>query len=207
MDGVITNTMSYHYRAWKHIFLREGIDVTYEDVYCREGQKGLKSIQEISKKYGKAITLKRARRILTDKEKYFKRIVRIRFITGAKKFIKELFKKKFLLALVTGTSRYELNKILPEHILNLFSVTITSNDVTHGKPHPEPFLKSLKKLRMNQEDVVVIENAPFGIEAAKQAGLRCFALETSLPRQYLKRADAVFSSIKELQKQVKFHRS
>jgi len=108
------------------------------------------------------------------------------------------------LALVTGTSRHELYQILPTSLRDLFSVIVTGSDVKHGKPHPEPYLKSLKGLKIKASAAVVIENAPFGIRSAKQAGLKCIALETSLPKKYLSEADAIFPSIKELQSNVLF---
>ena len=40
MDGVITDTMPYHFCAWESVFAAEGIKVTHEDIYKREGQKG-----------------------------------------------------------------------------------------------------------------------------------------------------------------------
>ncbi|MBI2559804.1 MAG: HAD family phosphatase, partial [Planctomycetes bacterium] len=45
---------------------------------------------------------------------------------------------------------------------------------------------------------LVIENAPAGITSAKRAGLRCYAVATSLPKTYLKEADMVFDNIKEI---------
>lgn len=83
-------------------------------------------------------------------------------------------------------------------------VIVTGNDVKHGKPHPEPYLRSLQRLKIKPKDAVVIENAPFGILSAKQAGMACLALETSLPRKYLTGADAVFGSIRDLQANVVF---
>ena len=47
MDGVITDTMPYHYRAWKEIFSQNGISVSRLQVYSREGQKGIQSVLEI----------------------------------------------------------------------------------------------------------------------------------------------------------------
>ena len=72
------------------------------------------------------------------------------------------------------------------------------------RPHPEPYLRSLQRLKIKPKDAVVIENAPFGILSAKQAGMACLALETSLPRKYLTGADAVFGSIRDLQANVVF---
>ena len=41
MDGVITYTMPYHFQAWKIVFASSGVHVTREDIYKREGQKGI----------------------------------------------------------------------------------------------------------------------------------------------------------------------
>ncbi|MBI5024337.1 MAG: HAD-IA family hydrolase [Candidatus Omnitrophica bacterium] len=205
MDGVITNTMPDHFRSWKVILKRIGIPVTHYDVYRREGQPGIHSVRELTAQYGKPIADGQAHKILKGKEAYFKKIVRLRFILGARTFLKRLHKNNFRLALVTGTSRHETCRILPASLRRLFSVIVTGSDVKHGKPHPEPYLQSLKKLGLKTGEAVVIENAPFGIQSAKRAGLRCLALETSLPRKYLKEADAVFGSIKELSDGVCFN--
>lgn len=204
MDGVITNTMPDHFKAWKKIMLESGIEVSHSDIYSREGQKGIQSVKELFKKYGRVFNYEEANRLLKNKEDYFKTIAKERFIVGARTFLKSLRGKGIKLALVTGTSRHELLRILPEELRKLFSVIITGCDVKFGKPHPMPYLKSLKNLRINADDAVVIENAPFGIESAKRAGIKCFALETSLPRQYLTKADAVFSSIKKLEQSINF---
>ncbi len=205
MDGVITNTMPDHYLAWKIILKKEGINATYEDIYSREGQKGIDSVKEIFAHHHKIVDERTALRILRDKEKYFKKIVKRRFIPGSRSFLKGLRKTKFCLALVTGTARHEVHKILPDDLYNLFSVIITGSDVQNGKPHPEPFLKALKGLQLKASDAIVIENAPFGIRSARKAGLRCLALATSLPHAYLKQADCIFDSFKELKEKVRFH--
>ena len=53
MDGVITDTMPYHLRAWKSVLGSSGISVSHEDIYKREGQKGIDSVREIFKEKGK----------------------------------------------------------------------------------------------------------------------------------------------------------
>ncbi len=204
MDGVITNTMPDHFKAWKEILRREGLFVTHLDIYSREGQRGINSVQELFKVCGKDINSAKAQKILKEKEKYFKKIVKRRFVRGARTFLKRLDQSGFHLALVTGTARHEVHKILPRSLYNLFSVIITGSDVQNGKPHPEPFLKALEKLKINPSEAIVIENAPFGIRSAKRAGLRCLALQTSLPGEYLKEADFVFSSLKELKAKIIF---
>lgn len=202
MDGVITNTMPYHYDAWSMIFRSVGIKVTCYDIYCREGQDGLTSVIDIFKQYNRKISLKDAKLVLSKKEALFKRIVKTKFVPGARPFLKELKKRKFRLALVTGTSRHEAERILHKQLFGLFDVSVTGDEVRKGKPDPEPFLKALNLLKIPPAGALVIENAPFGIESAKRAGLFCVALETSLPGKYLKKADMVFKSFKELKRRL-----
>jgi len=204
MDGVITNTMPDHFHAWKVILAKENIPISHYDIYSREGQPGLQSVREFFAEQNRTFDINKAKQILLDKENYFKKILKMRYITGARRFIRHLHAQGFTLALVTGTARHELDRMLPESIQKLFTVKVTGNDVKHGKPHPEPFLRALKQLKMKSKDGVVIENAPFGIQAAKAAGLQCLAVETSLPRKHLRQADAVFKTIKELEEKVKF---
>jgi beta-phosphoglucomutase len=204
MDGVITDTMPYHFDAWASVFSQAGIKVNCYDIYCREGQDGLSTVKEISKEHNRQFSLQQARQLLSQKEDLFKRIVKPRFIKGSAGFIKYLQQRRFKLGLVTGTSRSEARKILPDELYRTFDVAITANEIKKAKPAPEPFLKAIKALKVSSRQAVVIENSPFGIEAAKRAGLFCIALQTSLPKGCLSGADAIFKSFRELKQKVSF---
>ncbi len=203
MDGVITDTMPCHFNAWKTIFANSGVHVTHEDIYKREGQKGIESVREIFGEKGVPFTSELAKGLLKDKEELFKNIFKLKFIQGSRSFIKSLSRRGYRLALVTGTSRHEAERLLPRELWNCFEVTVCGCDVQNGKPHPEPYLRALKMLKIKSSEALVIENAPFGIASAKAAGLKCMALETSLPKKYLKQADKVFSSYKGLKNEIK----
>ena len=207
MDGVITDTMPYHFRVWKSIFLREGFAVTHEDIYKREGQKGIESVRELFAEYKKPWDVQYDLVLLKEKEHRFKEVFRRRFIAGSRGFLRSLYKQGFKLALVTGSARNEAEKLLPEDIFDCFDVTVCGCDVQNGKPHPEPYLKALKKLSLKPDQAVVIENAPFGIRSAKAAGIKCLAIETSLPKSYLHQADAVYSSFKDLIQHAHFQKN
>lgn len=204
MDGVITDTMPCHFKAWSEIFKTHSIEVTHEDIYKREGQKGIESIREIFKEHLKTFNTSTAIEILKSKELLFKKIFKRKFITGSRNFIRDLAHRGFYLGLVTGTSRHEAKKLLPKSLWDLFNVTVCGSDVQNGKPHPEPYLKALSKLSIKASQAVVIENAPFGIRSAKAAGLTCLALETSLPKRFLTQADCVFDSYSQIKSNVSF---
>jgi len=207
MDGVITNTMLYHFDAWLKIFEDVGVKVDCFDIYKREGQDGLSSVKEILAERGVALSAAQARGILLRKERLFKRIVKIKFVKGARPFIRMLKKQGFLLGLVTGTSRHEVERIMPGPLLALFDASVTGDEIKKGKPYPEPFLKALAMLGVRAHEAVVIENAPFGIEAARRAQLFCIALQTSLPKSYLKKADLIYRSFEALKKGIRLHRA
>ena len=72
---------------------------------------------------------------------------------------------------------------MPKHL-------ITSDDVRHGKPDPEPYLKAAKALGFAPTDCVVMEDAPAGTRAGKAAGARVFALRTTAPDAELTQSGA-----------------
>lgn len=205
MDGVITNTMPYHFQAWEIAFKDVlGMEISEKDIYLREGSKGSFALKEIFEQYGWDHAPDVLQKLLVRKEEVFPEIVQIEFVSGAIEFLHHIREKKFLMALVTGTSRDELNRMLPNDIQSFFSVIVTGSDVVHGKPNPEPYQRALDKLQIIQEEAFVVENAPLGIQSAKAAGLRCIALETSLSEEYLKEADHVFLSFEKMNQCLSF---
>ena len=67
---------------------------------------------------------------------------------------------------------------------------ITSNDITHGKPHPEPYLKGASVLGFSPAECVVLEDVPAGVRAGKAAGARVIAFKTTVQDAALREAGA-----------------
>ncbi len=66
--------------------------------------------------------------------------------------------------------------------------------------HAEAWDTTLKTIGITAEECLVIENAPFGVQSAKNAGLRCVAVATYLDRKYLKDADMIADNHKDIGK-------
>jgi mannitol-1-/sugar-/sorbitol-6-phosphatase len=81
--------------------------------------------------------------------------------------------------------------------LVLPSVLVTADDVTHGKPHPEPFLQAARQLGADPRRCLVVEDAPQGLEAARAAGCFTLAVVTTTPREALD-ADAIVTDLSEV---------
>jgi beta-phosphoglucomutase len=103
------------------------------------------------------------------------------------------------LGLVTSSRMNLVEQIWEDHhCLNRFDTIVTADDVARFKPNPDPYLKALEKLKQEPEGCLVVENAPAGIEAAKAAGLICYAVTTTLPRESLCQADKIFPDLGSL---------
>src|ERR1700727_566734 len=72
---------------------------------------------------------------------------------------------------------------------------ITADDVVHGKPSPEPYLKGATLLGFTANDCLVFEDTPAGIAAARAAGAQAIALHTTYPISALQAADAIVPSL------------
>jgi mannitol-1-/sugar-/sorbitol-6-phosphatase len=67
---------------------------------------------------------------------------------------------------------------------------ITSNDITNGKPHPEPFIKGAAILGFSPKECVVFEDVPAGVRAGKASGARVIAFTTTVQETALREAGA-----------------
>ena len=64
------------------------------------------------------------------------------------------------------------------HIRNRFGAIVSADDVAVSKPHPETFLKAASLLGVQPHECIVLEDAPKGVEAALNAGMKTVVLTT-----------------------------
>ena len=77
-------------------------------------------------------------------------------------------------------------------------VLITSDDVTQGKPHPEPYLKGAEGLGFTPTDCLVIEDAPAGIQSGLSGGMKVVGITSTYAAAKLVHADAVIGKLAAL---------
>lgn len=198
MDGVIVDSMPYHYIAWYEALRPYGIRATAFDAYIREGEKWQKTLKELFAREGLRYTAGTGRKIFAQRAKIFKKYFRRHVFFGVEDFLSCIKGKGYLLALVSGTPEGDIKKILPGSIRAKFDVIVAGDHLKLGKPHPAPYLKAARALKVPPKKCVVVENAPNGIASAKSAGMFCFAVTTSLPKEYLKKADVIVDKLEEI---------
>jgi len=101
-------------------------------------------------------------------------------------------------AVVSGAARAEIEPVLEAAgLAGQVRVLVAAEDVTHGKPAPDGYLRALELLdgELVASDVLVLEDAEAGIAAAKTAGMRCIAVLGTLPPDRLAAADEIVPAL------------
>ena len=100
---------------------------------------------------------------------------------------------------VTSGSRLLATNRLRYCGLPVPQVLVTSDDVTNGKPHPEPYLRGAQKLGLRPAECLVIEDAPAGIQSARAGGMKVIGLASTYATAKLSQANAVAQKLTGIQ--------
>ena len=204
LDGVLINTMPLHAQAWLDALRPYRLQLSEREIYSWEGEPGRRTIARLLSRQGRGLGLNRSDglRILEDKQRRFAGLAKsIRAGKGWMAVLARLKKAGLPLALVTGTSRPEVRRVLSKSFLGNFSVVVTGDRVKRGKPNPEPYLTACRWLKLKPAEVMVVENAPYGIESALRAKAGfIIAVASSLPPSFLHGADTIVGSVPKLKR-------
>lgn len=204
MDGVLFDSMPYHAKAWVQALTDVKIPFTHYEAYMNEGRTGHSTIDgAFNRTHGRNATEEEKQEIYRLKSKYFEAISTTAKMPFAFELLEKIKNQGLEIFVVTGSGQPSLIDSLQIHFPDIFSKEkmVTAFDVKQGKPFPEPYLKALGKSGLNPWEVVVVENAPLGVESAKAAGLLTIAVNTGpLEKTVLvdSGADIVLDSMHEL---------
>jgi HAD superfamily hydrolase (TIGR01509 family) len=119
--------------------------------------------------------------ITREKETRYQRAFRphLQLIAGLPDFLKKASERHIKMAIGSAAIPFNIDFILDNlSIRHYFQAIVSADDVTVSKPHPETFLKAAGLLGVAAPGCLVFEDAPKGVEAALNAGMRCVALTT-----------------------------
>lgn len=205
MDGVLYDSMGYHADAWSNAFRHFGIDFPREMVYQNEGRTFSSTINLVYRQNEKRdATEVEIDQIYSKKTELIDAFPDAIPFKGAKSLMERLKKQGVAIWVVTGSSQEKYLEALIEDFEGLISMEqiISGNDVKHGKPNPEPYLTALRKSGFQSDEVIVIENAPLGIQSARAAGIFTIAVNTGILKDsdlWESGADVVIQDLKELE--------
>jgi beta-phosphoglucomutase len=187
MDGVLIDAMPFHAEAMRLAIKEETKhDINKKVVYLLEGLPGSELVKEIFKreKIDTNLDDNIAERIGKRKKEIFKEIQNSKPIEGVTELLSELKGCRCLKAVVSGSSKEEIETILDENIgSNNFDFVISGDDLKEGqgKPDPASFQTALQRMNLTPSEAIVVENSPLGIEAANKAGIPCIVTLNNTP--------------------------
>ena len=127
---------------------------------------------------------------------------RVGLFPNVKEVLEELRLMNLHVAVATSSVGASARPFLDRHQLTgFFEVIVTGEEVEHGKPAPDIYLRAAEHLGIPVDESLVVEDALPGVAAAKAAKMRVAAVPDRRfvdPREYEKKADYVLGSLKEL---------
>lgn len=204
-DGVLVNSEPLHYRALRACLLPEGIDVG-EAEYARFylAYDDWEAIRIAMERHGIRYDPGRVQALAERKSELFDELLAtVPLFPGARELVQALA-REVPLAIASGALRSEIERILrPSGLRPLFEAVVGAEDVERGKPHPEPYLTAMTRLRarapqLRPQDCVVIEDAMPGIAAGLAAGMKVVAVAQTYSADKLRAAHLVVESMAAL---------
>ncbi|MFA4028410.1 MAG: hypothetical protein GDYSWBUE_000290 [Candidatus Fervidibacterota bacterium] len=206
-DGVLADTERIHWQAFNEVLSQLGLHMSwdeyverylaYDDPTCFRA-----FLSDVGYAHDDSLIeglVRQKRRILSERSN----AITIAAYPGVVEFVTEAA-KRYHIAVASGAARSEILMVLKAlSISDLFKVIVSSEDVAHGKPHPEPFIKAMERLNeelklnppLEPSECIAVEDSIHGVRSAKAAGMWCLAVTNTYPREMLGEADFVVDEL------------
>ena len=198
-DGVIIDSAKLHEQSWHRLATELGKVIAPGSFLRGFGMKSARIIAEI---HGWAKEPAEIAQLENRKEALYRAIVAqsdIAPLPGVTQWLDRLRGAGVPCAVASSTHRQNIDAVLDRiGLKNAFTAIVSAEDVEHGKPNPEVFLKAAERLGIGADRCVVFEDAHVGIEAAHAAGMRVVAVATTHPIEQLRAADLIVRRLDEL---------
>ncbi|MGA0844962.1 MAG: HAD family hydrolase [Luteolibacter sp.] len=179
-DGTLVDSMPAHFEAWCEALSIHGAGGIFkEDVFFAMGGRPTRDIVvELNDEYD--LKLDPEAVAFAKREAFLKRIGSVRLIDEVIDFARGL-RGKMPMAVASGGSRRVVEKTLHAvGISDWFDEVVTADDVEHGKPAPDIFLRAARLLEVVPERCLALDDAPAGILSAQRAGMQVIAIPSPL---------------------------
>lgn len=193
LDGVLVDSEAAIEERWRQ--WAEYRDVPFEEVEAvYHGRPMFEVIQHVAPHLDVDAELEQMSDVMSTAPE------KLRPFDGAKALLDRLPDARWTIA-TSGRRRTATNRL--SHVgLPIPDTLVTADDVQHGKPHPESYVRAAERLGIAPENGVVLEDAPAGVEAGQRAGARVIGVATTIPADALSAADAVVQSVGDVEVEI-----
>lgn len=180
LDGVIADTAQFHENAWLRFCKKHNIQITTEQF--RNQLFGRSNLETLRILLSTNLPEDDFQKMVSEKESLFRQLAahNLHAINGLKGFLEEVTKNAIPVAVASSAPMVNIHFSLQNTgTSGYFNLLVSSDEITHSKPHPEIFLKAAQKLNFKPAYCVVFEDSFAGIEAGLRAGMKVIAVAST----------------------------
>jgi HAD superfamily hydrolase (TIGR01509 family) len=200
MDGVIVDSEPLHERAFREVFEEIGYGGTHGvDFSAYYGASDAIVWRDFIARHQPAQSFEE---LLARKEQKFAALLQHEepIFAGLPELLENMA-ARYPLALASGSRHPTIDAVLAlRRLRRHFRAVVSSEDVAHGKPAPDIFLRAAALLGAAPAGCCVIEDSAAGVEAGLAAGMTVIAITNSLPAERLARATRVVATYREIER-------
>lgn len=180
MDGTMINSMPYHAQSWLTFSQRHGLAIDVADLMRRTtGRNGVECVREL---FQREMTDAEALALIGEKEAIYRELFAPDFseVLGFKSFAQQALERGLKVGVGTASDQHNIAFSLSNLQMPVAPHAVVGGDEgLPGKPEPAIFLEVAHRMTTRAGACIVFEDAPFGIEAARRAGMRAVAICTT----------------------------
>ncbi len=201
MDGTLYDSMGNHATAWHRMMREVGVEVPRDEFFLYEGMTGAATITHLlGREMHRTPSPEEIERLYHRKTELFTEQDPVEPMPGASEVLRQFQSHGLRCVLVTGSGQSSLINRLEVDYPGVFlpGDRITSRDVKHGKPSPEPYLRAMEIAGVQPWESIVLENAPLGVQSGAAAGAFTIGVTTGpIATEKMREAgaDIIFSSM------------
>jgi HAD superfamily hydrolase (TIGR01509 family) len=184
LDGTLADNMAWHARAFEAFVAKHGLPpVTME---LRRRIDGKRNSEILPLLFGRPMSAAEIDRYADEKEGAYRALARgsLRLVIGALDLLDRLQARRIPVAVATSAPAENVAFTLRElRLQRRLTVVARSDEVAHGKPAPDVYLRAASLLGIAPESCLAFEDAPVGVAAARSAGMPCVAVTTTFTRE------------------------
>lgn len=186
MDGVISDTQKYHAQVESQLLRGVGINMAPEEITRQyAGVSDEKMFSEIFSQHN--VKNNNIHQLILEKWGLMEKMSagKLKPIPYAIELINRLKQNRFKLAIASASTKDFIKYVLRAlNIKDQFEIIVSAQEVKHGKPAPDIFLLAIRRLSVNVDEVVVIEDGKSGMIGAHKAGIKCIGLVQDIIEDY-----------------------
>ncbi len=199
LNGTMVDDMSYHADAWYEL-LNNDLKQKLSRGEVQEQMYG-KNSEVLTRIFGKRkFSPMRMDELSHEKEKRYQEayLPHLELIQGLDGFMQKAKAQGIAMAIGSAAIPFNINFVLDNlHIRDYFGAVVSADDVNISKPDPETFLKAADLLGVKPAECIVFEDAPKGVEAAQNAGMKSVVLTTMYAPEKFSGLDTILEFVKD----------